>query len=108
MESNDVETQFPIVDLNQQLAQMQLISFAHELFGRRAAATNQPQVGPYQASLLPDGGVVLAEARRGGGRIFVAPDRSALWVGSGVGYEDAFSAYRDGARTPIEEFGAEG
>ncbi|OEJ21710.1 hypothetical protein AS594_38060 [Streptomyces agglomeratus] len=54
---------------------------------------------------LPDGlGVCLVHAVRGGGKIYVAPDESALFAGSAVDFETGLDAFRDGARTPLEKF----
>jgi hypothetical protein len=54
---------------------------------------------------LPDGlGVCLIHAVRGGGTIFVAPDETALFVGSSVDFETGLGAFRDGVRTPPEKF----
>ncbi|QAY74905.1 hypothetical protein ET445_07095 [Agromyces protaetiae] len=54
---------------------------------------------------LPDGlGVCLVHAVRGGGKIYVAPDESALFVGSAVDFEAGLGAFRDGVRTPLEKF----
>lgn len=54
---------------------------------------------------LPDGlGVCLVHAARGGGKIYVAPDHSALFVGSALDFEAGLAAFREGARTPLEKF----
>lgn len=54
---------------------------------------------------LPDGlGVCLVHAARGGGKIYVAPDESVLFVGSAVDYDAGLGAFRDGVRTPREKF----
>lgn len=54
---------------------------------------------------LPDGlGVCLVHAVRGGGKIYVAPDESVLFVGSAVDFDAGLGAFRDGVRTPIEKF----
>ncbi|MEU5979108.1 hypothetical protein [Streptomyces sp. NPDC047315] len=51
--------------------------------------------------VLPDDlGVCLVHAVRGGGKIYVAPDESALFVGSAVDFDAGLEAFRDGARTP--------
>ncbi|MFJ8746153.1 hypothetical protein ACIRL2_43195 [Embleya sp. NPDC127516] len=58
---------------------------------------------------LPDGlGVCLVHAVRGGGKIYVAPDESALFAGSAVDFETGLDAFRDGARTPLEKFDING
>lgn len=54
---------------------------------------------------LPDGlGVCLVHAVRGGGKIYVAPDETVLFVGSAVDFEAGLGAFRDGVRTPLEKF----
>ena len=58
---------------------------------------------------LPDGlGVCLVHAVRGGGKIYVAPDESALFVGSAVDFDAGLGAFRDGVRTPLEKFDLSG
>lgn len=58
---------------------------------------------------LPDGlGVCLVHAVRGGGKIYVAPDESALFAGSAVDFDTGLDAFRDGARTPLGTFGDHG
>ncbi|MFF7161233.1 hypothetical protein ACFZBP_07545 [Streptomyces sp. NPDC008086] len=53
---------------------------------------------------LPDGlGICLVHAVRGGGKIYVAPDESTLFVGSAVDFEAGLGAFRDGVRNPIRE-----
>ncbi|NYV72865.1 hypothetical protein [Streptomyces sp. UH6] len=57
---------------------------------------------------LPDGlGVCLVHTVRGGGKIYVAPDETALFVGSAVDFQAGLAAFRDGARTPPEKFGVD-
>ncbi|WP_139416357.1 T6SS immunity protein Tdi1 domain-containing protein [Agromyces laixinhei] len=54
---------------------------------------------------LPDGlGVCLVHAVRGGGKIYVAPDETVLFVGSAVDFDAGLGAFRDGVRTPPEKF----
>ncbi|WMX48177.1 hypothetical protein [Streptomyces roseicoloratus] len=54
---------------------------------------------------LPDGlGVCLVHAARGGGKIYVAPDETALFMGSAVDFEAGLEAFRGGVRTPLETF----
>ncbi|WP_162256668.1 T6SS immunity protein Tdi1 domain-containing protein [Agromyces sp. Soil535] len=58
---------------------------------------------------LPDGlGVCLVHAVRGGGKIYVAPDESVLFVGSAVDFDAGLGAFRDGVRTPREKFDLSG
>ncbi|MGW0611386.1 hypothetical protein [Streptomyces sp. NPDC002788] len=53
---------------------------------------------------LPDGlGVCLVHAVRGGGKIYVAPDESTLFVGSAVEFDAGLGAFRDGVRNPIKK-----
>lgn len=47
-------------------------------------------------------------AVRGGGKIYVAPDESVLFVGSAVDFEAGLGAFRDGVRTPLEKFDLNG
>ena len=54
---------------------------------------------------LPDGlGVCLVHAVRGGGKIYVGPNETVLFVGSSVDFEAGLGAFRDGVRTPLEKF----
>lgn len=58
---------------------------------------------------LPDDlGVCIVHAVRGGGKIYVAPDESVLFVGSAVDFEAGLGAFLDGVRTPLEEFDLNG
>jgi hypothetical protein len=53
---------------------------------------------------LPDGlGVCLVHTVRGGGKVYVAPDESTLFVGSAVDFDAGLGAFRDGLRDPIRE-----
>jgi hypothetical protein len=57
------------------------------------------------AELLPDDdAVVVSRLARGGGRIYVAADGSALFVGSAVPPHEATEAFRSGRRTPSDRF----
>jgi hypothetical protein len=54
---------------------------------------------------LPDGlGVCLVDASRGGGKIYVAPDETVLFVASALNFEAGLAAFREGRRTPPEAF----
>lgn len=58
---------------------------------------------------LPDGlGISLVHAVRGGGKIYVAPDESTLFVGSAVDFDAGLGAFRDGVRNPIGEVDGSG
>lgn len=76
-----------------------LIQVAQGLF---AKLTQNPTLNVID---LPDGlGVCVVHAARGGGKIYVAPDESVLFVGSAVDFEAGLGAFRDGVRTPHEKF----
>ncbi|MFE0699766.1 hypothetical protein [Streptomyces sp. NPDC058872] len=54
---------------------------------------------------LPDDlGVCLVHLARGGGKLYVAPDETVLFVGSAVDFEAGLKAFRAGVRTPREQF----
>lgn len=54
---------------------------------------------------LEDGaGVCVVHAARGGGKIYVAPDESVLFVGSAMDFDAGLAAFLAGTRTPPEKF----
>lgn len=56
---------------------------------------------------LPEGlGVCLLRPERGGGKIFVAPDETALYVGSSLDFDAGLDAFKAGKRTAPEKFAA--
>ncbi|WP_309065130.1 hypothetical protein [Microbacterium sp.] len=60
---------------------------------------------PLSVELLPeDDAVVVAHAARGGGRIYVAADESALFAASSAPPHEALEVFRSGRRTPPEHF----
>ncbi|MEU9605671.1 hypothetical protein [Streptomyces sp. NPDC048057] len=72
-----------------------LVAVGRALFARFADAPALDVVD------LPGGlGVCLVHAVRGGGKIYVAPDETALFVGSAVSFDTGLEAFRSGARTP--------
>ncbi|MGW7434518.1 hypothetical protein [Streptomyces sp. NPDC054849] len=72
-----------------------LVAVGRSLF---ATFTTDPVLNVVE---LPDGlGVCLVHAVRGGGKIYVAPDESALFVGSAVDFDTGLDAFRDGVRNP--------
>ncbi|WP_164990492.1 T6SS immunity protein Tdi1 domain-containing protein [Agromyces albus] len=76
-----------------------LIELGTSLF---AKLTTDPVLNTIE---LPDGlGICLVHAVRGGGKIYIAPDESVLFVGSAVDFDAGLGAFRDGVRTPIEKF----
>jgi hypothetical protein len=69
----------------------------------------------YFAQLAPDAelrtipleneaGVCVVHAARGGGKIYVAPDESVLFVGSAMDFDAGLAAFLAGTRTPPEKF----
>lgn len=64
-----------------------------------------PEDAPLAYALLPkDDAVVVAHTVRGGGRIYVALDGSALFAGSGAPPHEALEEFRSGRRTSPEHF----
>lgn len=54
---------------------------------------------------LEDGaGVCVVHTARGGGKIYVAPDESVLFVGSAMDFDSGLAAFLSGTRTPPEKF----
>jgi hypothetical protein len=51
-----------------------------------------------------DAGVCVVHTARGGGKIYVAPDESALFVGSSLDFDAGLAAFLAGTRTPPEKF----
>ncbi|UOE42639.1 T6SS immunity protein Tdi1 domain-containing protein [Agromyces larvae] len=80
-----------------------LVEVGHELFAKLT------QNATLNVIDLPDGlGVCVVHVARGGGKIYVAPDESVLFVGSAVDFEAGLGAFRDGVRTPREKFDLNG
>jgi len=54
---------------------------------------------------LPDqSGICVLERAKGGGKIYVAPDESVLFVGSATDFYSGLEEFRAGNRTPPEFF----
>jgi hypothetical protein len=51
-----------------------------------------------------DAGVCVVHTARGGGKIYVAPDESVLFVGSALDFDAGLAAFLAGTRTPPEKF----
>lgn len=70
---------------------------------------NLGTAGAFTVRELPDGlGIcVWPTGVRGGGSIFVGCDESVLFVGSAMGFDAGFAAFRQGRRTPAERFRCE-
>ncbi|CAM5334442.1 MULTISPECIES: hypothetical protein [Streptomyces] len=55
---------------------------------------------------LADGtGVCVVQTGRGGGKVYVAPDRTVLFVPSGSDFDTGLAAFLGGARTPARGVG---
>lgn len=60
---------------------------------------------PLETIILYGGaGVCLVQAQRGGGKIYVAPDLSVLFVASVLDFDRGLEAFLAGERTPLEKF----
>ncbi|MGW1998304.1 hypothetical protein [Embleya sp. NPDC001921] len=46
-------------------------------------------------------GVCVVHRARGGGKVYVAPDKTALFVPSSMDFGTGLAAFLDGARTPV-------
>jgi len=87
--------------------QRELAAYGRELFSRIARLHSRVEAGEYGEFPLQDGAVLVAELFRGGGRIFVASDRTVLFVSSALGSEEARAEFEGGRRTPLEAFGSD-
>ena len=68
--------------------------------------TNLADEPDLNAIELPDGlGICLVHRVRGGGKVYVAPDETVLFVPSAVDFEVGLRAFRDGMRTPADNVG---
>jgi hypothetical protein len=72
--------------------------------GRRLFETLAPGAMLETVVLGAGGGICIVHAVRGGGKIYVAPDLSVLYVASALDYEQGLEAFRAGQRTPLEKF----
>lgn len=72
-----------------------LIEVARGLFAKLTESANLNIID------LPDGlGICAVHAVRGGGKIYVAPDESVLFVASAMDFDTGLAAFRSGERTP--------
>lgn len=54
---------------------------------------------PTQTSMLPDGlGILMARQSRGGGKLFIAPDRTLMFSPSAESVEQGLVRFRSGER----------
>lgn len=59
-----------------------------------------PGAGVNVVELVDGAGVCVVQAGRGGGKVYVAPDRTVLFVSSGMDFDTGLVAFLGGARTP--------
>jgi hypothetical protein len=72
--------------------------------GRRLFETLAPGA-TLETVVLEDGaGICMMHAVRGGGKIYVAPDLSVLFVASALDFEQGLETFLAGRRTPLEKF----
>jgi hypothetical protein len=72
--------------------------------GRRLFETLAPGAMLETVVLGAEAGICMMHAVRGGGKIYVAPDLSVLFVASVLDYEQGLEAFLTGHRTPLEKF----
>jgi hypothetical protein len=72
--------------------------------GRRLFGVLRPEAELNLVPLPDDMGVCLVDASRGGGKIYVAPDETVLFVASALDFEAGLAAFREGRRTPSGAF----
>ncbi|MBZ4488013.1 hypothetical protein LQ938_11970 [Microbacterium sp. cx-55] len=75
-----------------------LSAVAEELFAQLA-----PDAELRTIPLEDGAGVCVVHTVRGGGKIYVAPDESVLFVGSAMDFDAGLAAFRAGTRTPPEK-----
>lgn len=59
-----------------------------------------PGAGANVVELAGGAGVCVVQAGRGGGKVYVAPDRTVLFVPSSMDFDTGLAAFLGGARTP--------
>lgn len=77
----------------------ELAGLAKRHFDRRVPAAELRTV-----ELRDGAGACVIHTVRGGGKIFVAPDGTVLFVGSAVGLDDGLALFLSGRRTSPERF----
>lgn len=80
-------------------------AYGAELLRRLARSTGSGVDVALAATPLPGGSVVVVERMKGGGQLYVAPDRTVLYVGSAVSEKKADALFARGRRTPLSSFG---
>ncbi|MFI6108689.1 hypothetical protein [Streptomyces sp. NPDC051310] len=63
-----------------------------------------PGAGVNVVELMDGAGVCVVQAGRGGGKVYVAPDRTVLFVPSATDFDTGLAAFLGGARTPTRGF----
>lgn len=85
-------------------AQRNAAAYGRQLFDTLAGEYGVSDDAQITTTAGPAGSVVVARAAKGGGRIYVAEDRSVLYVASHVSTAEADAAFLAGVRTRIEQF----
>ncbi|PZT78140.1 hypothetical protein DNK56_31045 [Streptomyces sp. AC1-42W] len=63
-----------------------------------------PGAGVNVVELADGAGVCVVQTGRGGGKVYVAPDRTVLFVPSAMDFDTGLAAFLAGARTPARRF----
>ncbi|MET9349906.1 hypothetical protein [Streptomyces termitum] len=63
-----------------------------------------PGAGVNVIELAGGAGVCVVQTGRGGGKVYVAPDRTALFVPSAMDFDTGLATFLAGARTPARRF----
>lgn len=61
-----------------------------------------PGAGVNVVELADGAGVCVVQTGRGGGKVYVAPDRTVLFVPSAMDFDTGLAAFLGGARTPVK------
>lgn len=88
-------------------AEQEAADYGAALLCRLARSTSSAVDVELSAIPLGDGDVVVVERIKGGAQLYVATDRSVLYVGSGVSERRADAMFVKGRRTPLSSFGPE-
>jgi hypothetical protein len=72
--------------------------------GRRLFETLAPGATLKTVVLDDEAGICVMHAVRGGGKIYVAPDLSVLFVASVLDFGKGLEVFLAGKRTPLEKF----
>ncbi|MDN4641803.1 hypothetical protein QCD70_16255 [Agreia sp. PsM10] len=72
--------------------------------GRRLFEVLAPEATLDTVVLDNEAGICMMHTVRGGGKIYVAPDLSVLFVASALDFQQGLEAFLAGRRTPLEKF----